>query len=229
MKIGSKKRKAVSEIMGTLIMVTITLIAGAAVFGWVNGQASNSEGAYGQSVANNVNFLRERFVVVTQSFTGTGTNGICAGGTHPYLECLGANFWLYNSGQLGFTLSSLQIENLTDICGGTTGRPCIDFANVMPLNVLFYASGSCTAPNCGYVVYQGTSGSTTACVDTTPLGTGATWPLAQGTMTSTPYAVGLPVCLVQGGQLFLYDGIPYTFTFTGLYGNTYSTTVTVNG
>ena len=102
LRIAPRRRKAVSEILGTLLMVTITLIAGAAVFGWIEGQAGNSEGAYGQSVANNVNYLRESFTIVATNFTCS--SGPCAG---PY-DTLG--IYIYNNGQVYLNLSSIMIS-----------------------------------------------------------------------------------------------------------------------
>jgi len=96
----NKKRIAIAEIMGTLIMVAITLIAGAAVFGWINGQAGSSENAYGQSVANNVNFLRESFSVVA---TQVGCNGE---------TCNSLNLTLYNRGDVSLNVSSITIATL---------------------------------------------------------------------------------------------------------------------
>jgi archaellum component FlaF (FlaF/FlaG flagellin family) len=98
---GCKKRLAVAEIMGTLIMIAITLIAGAAVFGWIDGQAGSSENAYGQSVANNVNFLKESFTAVATQVLG------CSGGT-----CNTLNLTLYNRGEVLLNVSSIAIATL---------------------------------------------------------------------------------------------------------------------
>ena len=227
MKIGSKKRRAVSEIMGTLIMVTITLIAGAAVFGWINGQASNSESAYGQSVANNVNFLKERFVVVTQSFGTSPSGSACSGSP---VQCSLMTFWLYNSGQVDFTLYSVRVKSLSS-------------AN--PLDILFYAgtSAGCAtgAQNCGFVAFDPT-GTTQICSDTAAWSGLSYQPgfyqsttspytstVGQGVLSS-PFHVTMPdATTCSAGAQYLYDGVAYALTFTGLYGNTYSTTVTVNG
>ena len=95
---------AVSELVGTLIMVAITLVAGAAVFGWINGQATTSETAYGASVANNVNFLRERFVIVATNFTNTASP--CSG-----IKCFSTlGVYLYNNGQLTVNISRITIS-----------------------------------------------------------------------------------------------------------------------
>ena len=234
MKVDSKKRRGISELLATLIMIAVTLIAGVAVFGWINGQAANSEKAYGNSVANNVNFLNERFVEVTQTFSGTGAKGVCSGGSP--VQCTGASFWVYNTGSVGFTLLSLQIKNLTDIPGSA--------ANPNPLNIIFYiaSSSGCssTTQNCGFVAFN-KAGTSTFCSSVSSWSSSTLQPgfyqnsgiptvLGQGQLTAYPYQITMPTAgTCSAGSMYLYDGIAYTFIFTGLYGNSFSTTVMVNG
>src|SRR6267143_5633731 len=115
--------------MGTLLMVSITLIAGAAVIGWVNGQARTSENAYGASAAAGVNYLREHFAPVTSTFTGTG--GVACSGSPTV--CKVANFWVFNNGQLAFTLANLRIQS-------AVGAPASNFLNIVytPTNFTAY-------------------------------------------------------------------------------------------
>jgi hypothetical protein len=218
-------------------MIAVTLIAGVAVFGWINGQAANSESAYGNSVANNVNFLDERFVEVTQAFSGAGANGICSGGSP--VQCTGGSFWVYNTGSVGFTLLSLQIKNLTDIPGSA--------ANPNPLNIIYYTASlsacSPTTQNCGFVAFN-KAGTSKVCYSVLAWSSSALQPgfyqntgnyiptvLAQGQLTAYPYQITMPTATsgTCTTAMYLYDGIAYTFTFTGLYGNSFSTTVTVSG
>lgn len=233
--------------MGTLIMVTITLIAGAAVFGWINGQANSSETAYGASVANNINFLRERFVIVTQSFAASppSTSSACStvGGTSPNYECTLLTFWPYNAGQITFTLYSVRIQNLTDMPASAV--------NKNPLNAVFYAGTStacsASAQNCGFVEYN-KAGTAAICSQVSAWSAISFQPgfytfqspatyvlpasLSIGQLTSNPYEITMPnsvTCSGVGAQYYLYDGITYILTFTGLFGNTISTTVAVNG
>jgi hypothetical protein len=158
-------------------------------------------------------------------------------------------FWVYNAGQIGFNLYTVRVQNLTDIPGSA--------ANKNPLNILFYTASatacSSSPQNCGFVYYN-KAGSTALCTDTAawqaavssyqpgfyenppaPIGTGTGFPttLAQGLLTSSPYQISMPGGTAGSGSgcatQYLYDGITYTLTFTGLYGNSISTTVTVNG
>jgi flagellin-like protein len=222
-----RKRVAISELMGTLIMVAVTLIAGAAVFGWINGQAGSSESAYGQSVANNVNFLNERFTVVTESFSQSGLS--CSGG--PPAPCNQMSFWVYNTGQVAFTLASVRIQSQSA---------------VYPLNVIFYpaASSACSASSqaCGFIAYN-TAGaqvcSDTAAFAPSPVNQPGFYQntvapydpsVAIGKLTSTPYQITMPTgATCSAGNLYLYDGVTYSITFSGLYGNSFSTSVTANG
>ena len=103
-RLYNKKRGAVSELVGTLLMVALTLIAGAAVFSWINGQASSSEAAYGASVANNVNFLRERFSIVSMNFSNGGLAAPCTA------TCSSLSVYLYNNGQLVDNISRISIS-----------------------------------------------------------------------------------------------------------------------
>jgi hypothetical protein len=54
--------------MGALLMISITLIAGAAAFGFVNGQVGVSASAYGNKAAGNINFLNEREALTFVNF-----------------------------------------------------------------------------------------------------------------------------------------------------------------
>ena len=120
---GNRKRRAISELVGTLLMVAITLVAGAAAFSWVNGQASTSENAYGQNAAAGVNYLQEHFAPVTETFT-------CTSGA-----CTAANIWIFNNGRVPFTLSTLQIQTAATCQIG----PCSYY-----LNVVFTSTGYTT-------------------------------------------------------------------------------------
>ena len=221
-----RKRVAVSELIGTLVMVAITLVAGAAAFGYIENQAKVSEGAYGQSVANNVNYLRESFVVVSQTFSGTGAGNHCAGGTPPNLQCTGAGFWLFNNGEIGFTLYSIQIKS-------TPLNP--------NLNIIFYSVCTVTSQYCGFYSYN--SAGTLICSSQAVLPTlngfyQSTGPstffaplvLSQSQLSTNAYQITMPTgSTCSAGAQYLLDGLAYIVTFTGLYGNTFQTTLTVEG
>ena len=81
-----------SEVEGAVLTIAITLIAGAALFGYVNDEAAVNERQYGQAVGGTVNFLNERFAVVNMAFPSPDS----------------VEIWLYNDGQL-----NLQVTQIT--------------------------------------------------------------------------------------------------------------------
>ncbi|MDA4126284.1 MAG: hypothetical protein OK452_03640 [Thaumarchaeota archaeon] len=197
MKLSVKKQRvATSELMGALIMIAITLVAGAAVFGWVNGQAGASENAYGQSVAAGSNYLREHFAPVTSTFSS------CSGAPK---VCTAATFWIFNNGQLSFTLASLEIQS-------AVGAPSF-------LNIIYTPIGF-TAYNSG--------GTTISCAPSTPgFSVPGNSPIPVSTLSSAPaYAITVPSCL---GVNSIVVGQGYVITMTGLYGNVVQYQVTANG
>jgi flagellin-like protein len=94
------KRHGISEITATVLTMAITLIAGFAVFGYVNTQAGRSETQYGQAVGGTVQYLEERFVVAQFSFSPGAVS-----------------IYLYNNGRI--TLQIAQVE-LYDSAKSTT-------------------------------------------------------------------------------------------------------------
>jgi len=184
------------------MMVAITLVAGAAVLGWVNGQAATSENVYGQSAAAGINNLREHFAPVTYTFTGPA--GVACSGTPDV--CTSANFWVFNNGQLAFTLASLQIQS-------AVGAPSSNF-----LNIVYTATG--------FTAYS-SAGPALPCSPSTPGFTPPTvTPIPIGTLSSTPYSVTIPTCI---GVNKIVVGQGYVITMTGLYSNVVQYQLTANG
>src|SRR5712692_10519382 len=86
------RRRGVSELSGTLMMIAITLVAGTAVFGYVRTQANVSELAYGQNVGGTLNFLQERFVIPLVSYSSDSVT-----------------IYLYNNGQTVDQFTQLEV------------------------------------------------------------------------------------------------------------------------
>lgn len=210
---GHGRRLGISELIATLIMIAVTLVAGTAAFGWILLQAGSSENSYGNSVANNVNFLNERFTLVSSAFSNY-PSGACPGSPG---ACINASFWLYNTGSVDFTLFSIQARNITNTpagnCPGTHG--CY-------VNVIF-SKNTVTAYQPAGTIYAG-------CTDTSLTGGffGGASPLGQGKLTRTPFKISMPSC-PGPGQLILYDGTTYSVVLTGLYGNVVTQSITPNG
>ncbi len=76
MRIASltRRRRGISELVGVVLTIAITIITGTAVFGYVNGQAGVSERAYGQSSQNAVQALQEKFVPFNMVFTSSAVS-----------------------------------------------------------------------------------------------------------------------------------------------------------
>ncbi len=90
----ARRRHGVSEVEGAVLTIAITLIAGAALFGYVNDEAATNERQYGAAVGGTVNFLNENFVVVNMAFPA-GSNSI--------------EVWLYNNGQVALQVSQITL------------------------------------------------------------------------------------------------------------------------
>ena len=70
MKIGKlPRRRAVSELVGSIWAIAITLVAGAGVWAYVYTQAGASESAYSSSAGQTNNFLAEKFRVIAMAMT----------------------------------------------------------------------------------------------------------------------------------------------------------------
>ena len=91
------RRRGVSEIVATLLAIAITIIAGAAVFGFVNGQAATTERQYGSSVGVTVNYLQEQFSVVDMSYTSSSQVAL----------------YIYNYGRTAFSPVEVILYNAT--------------------------------------------------------------------------------------------------------------------
>jgi flagellin-like protein len=116
LRVTSFNRRAISEVIGTILVAAMTIIAGAAIFGYVNGQAGSSAQAYGQSVGNSVQYLEEKFTVVDMSWASTTA----------------ATVWIYNTGKVQLTLLQIRfydsmkkvnlLYNYSTISGSTVNR-----------------------------------------------------------------------------------------------------------
>jgi hypothetical protein len=71
----------------------MTIIAGAAIFGYVNGQAGNAGQAYGQSIGNSVQYLEEKFTVVDVVWTSSTS----------------VTIWAYNTGSVQLKLLQVRL------------------------------------------------------------------------------------------------------------------------
>jgi flagellin-like protein len=117
-------RPAVSEVTGTILTIAITLIAGFAVFGYINDQATVSEGQYGQAVAGAVNSVRESFVIIDMSVSQQCTSGV--------------NMWIYNNGEVSLQIVQVLLydtSNSTNSVQLLAPTPILPQASPTPLHL----------------------------------------------------------------------------------------------
>ncbi len=185
------------------MMVAVTLVAGAAVFGFVNGQAASSEGQYGQAVAKNVNYLNEHYEMINEYYSNAVTT--CSSG----MGCFFISF--YNNGNVGLTIAQITITNSSDWCAtNSTSHPC----RVGWFKVSAYDNGTVRAYNkVGAVV-----SSCTAPVGYTTLTSKV---IAENSVPPTTYTVMVPACSNNG----VVKGATYTIQAVGFYGNVAKTQI----
>lgn len=139
-----KSRPGLSEIIGSLLAIAMTLVAGVTVFGYVNTQTGATEKQYGQNVGSSVNALSEKFVVVNANFSTTKVT-----------------LWLYNTGSVVLSPvqvivynSTVTLSYTTSTCASqvtpalynskTGGGLQVPLGSVQTLTITLY-TGSCAA------------------------------------------------------------------------------------
>ncbi|MDG6982834.1 MAG: hypothetical protein JRM74_05195 [Nitrososphaerota archaeon] len=95
MRVSKSRRRAISELVASVLLIAITLITGFAVWGYVDGQAGTTEQVYGQSVGATANYLQEKFVVVSMDLSAGSA----------------ATIWLYNSGNIRLQLVQVRFSD----------------------------------------------------------------------------------------------------------------------
>jgi hypothetical protein len=100
LKRGRKgSRLAVSEIMGAVIMLAVTLGVGFAAWAWAQSASNTAEKSFGASIQSNVNCLNQNFVITNANFSSTNNKIVTA--------------WFFNSGNGTITISITTISNST--------------------------------------------------------------------------------------------------------------------
>ena len=99
-----QRRPALSETIGALLSVAITLVAGATVFGYVKTQAGVSENMLATSFGATGSFLSERFVVVDINYSSSAPS-------------TSLSIWFYNSGKVNLYPVRVEIYNAS-VTGG---------------------------------------------------------------------------------------------------------------
>ena len=207
-------------------MVAVTLVAGAAVFGFVNGQAATSEGQYGDSVAQNVNYLNEHFEILNVQFPTSNCQG-----TVPARYCQVLQVSIYNTGNSALVVKSITI---TGSASSVSGTPMYVLGTQTSTYAYISSSFStpisgCTPSNSQYTYTYTTTtvvSDTTTTVVTSDTGT-TTAAIPQSTMPPAVFTITLPPG--PSSCPWFLDGSNYQIQVLGLYGNSITLQATANG
>lgn len=96
-----RSRLAVSEVMGAIVMLAVTISVGFAAWAWTRSAALNSEKSFGQSIQNNIDCLNENFLITNVNFSSTSMNLVTV--------------WYFNNGQGGVTIATITISNSSGV------------------------------------------------------------------------------------------------------------------
>jgi hypothetical protein len=103
-----------------MLAIAVTLIAGAAVFGYVNAQAGVTERQLGTGVGGTVNYLQERFAVVDLYFASSSQVTVYVYNSGN-IALSPVEIILYNSGRsLYLTYTASTVAYTTPNCGSFT-------------------------------------------------------------------------------------------------------------
>ena len=188
--------------MGTLLMVSVTLVAGAAVFGFVNGQAATSEAQYGASVASNVNFLNERFVMVSVQFSNNfPINPSPCAKSLGQTYCNQVSISIYDNGAVDLTIKQITLKNMTS-----------------------KSSSGATVP--GLSITSDTTSTRATGYACTSSGISST-PVKQNAVPPVVFTFTLPACILPTSSILV--GGSYQIQVLGSYGNVVTAQVTASG
>jgi hypothetical protein len=199
-------------------MIALTIIAGAAVFGWAITQAGTSEGALGQSAAKQANYYSESFVAVSVQFSynnGVTTSACPSSGGQNW--CNQVSVAVYNNGGVGLTVQSINLVNATYKSASGSVVPKLS----MTLSLASATTGTYNVPSytCGSTSGAGSSESL--------LSSGVSEPIATESTPPTVFTFTLPSSCATTSTIL--DGALYSVQIVGLYGNVVTSEVTANG
>lgn len=94
-----RSRRAVSEIMGAILMLGVTMAIGFGVWAWASGAAVGAERNFGNSINSNIACLNENFIIPNANFSSSSNNLVTV--------------WFYNTGNGTVNLSNVLVTNST--------------------------------------------------------------------------------------------------------------------
>ena len=177
-----------------MLAIAITLVAGAAAWGFVRSQAGASEGALNVNAVATNNMLSEHFAITTMYF-GAPTS------------TTSTTFWVYNTGSITFQIYSIRLYDsagLINLLYSSTGSggSKVDYVYDLKSTLTTQCKAAATS-------YESPSVTTTNVKTTNE---------QFYTLTIPPTTTNCP----SYGQTFgiAGSGTTYTVVVTGLYGNT---------
>ena len=85
-----------TEVVGAILMIAVTLVVGFAAWSWASSAAVGSESAYGNALVSNISSLNERFSIVNANFSSSKLT-----------------VWFYNNGNVTVYIKQVWISNVT--------------------------------------------------------------------------------------------------------------------
>ena len=130
-----QKRRGVSEVVSTLLLVAVVVTLGVLVFTFASGGLSSLTGSFTRLITNQGNAVNEHFVVTQATFCTSTTQAGCSGTT-------GASVYVRNVGTISSTLVSVYIVDqstgtfvkqvaLTTAQGTLNAGTVLDIANTV--------------------------------------------------------------------------------------------------
>jgi len=91
---AKRRRAGLSELLATMLTLTLTIVAGSAVFYYVGARSVESTSLYGDSVNDVISFLQEKASIVDMNYTSSSVT-----------------VWIYNRGRLDLEIAQVLIYN----------------------------------------------------------------------------------------------------------------------
>ena len=115
----SRGRSAVAELVATVLVIAVTLVATAVAFSFVNSQAGAAENRYNSAVQGSVNCNNELFSIVQTNVSSDASR---------------LSIWIYNNGAATFEAARVELYNSTMNILYTNGQPLTACSSVASLS-----------------------------------------------------------------------------------------------
>lgn len=94
-----RRRRAASEVIGSIILMGVTLAVGFAVWAWASNAAVASEKSFGNSINTNTSCLGMTYVGIDANFSSSTSSSV--------------TMWYYNNGNGEINIKSVIVSNST--------------------------------------------------------------------------------------------------------------------